>query len=108
MEGTDRDVGVLNEKHISVDNGGQTGQASHQPNDNASDFGYKHCATEAGLHWVNNGQVAIDAETGEQKDTGVEVETDAGGGDLAQVIAKGPAVFHCSVDSPQWQSQKKA
>lgn len=82
MESTNCDVGVLDEIHISVDNSWQTGQASHQPNDDAGNFGHQHCASEARLHWVDNGQVAINAETGEQEHTGIEVETDAGRSDL--------------------------
>ena len=78
MESTDCDIGVLNEKYISVDYSWQTGQASQQPNNDAGDFGHKHCAPEAGLHWVKDSQVAINAQTCEQKHTGIEVETDTG------------------------------
>lgn len=108
MESADCDIGVLNEIHISVDNSWQTGQASQHPDDDAGDFGHQHGAAEARLHRVDNGQVAVDAETGEQEHAGVEVETDTGRCDLTQVIAKGPAVLHSGIDSPQWQSQQKA
>lgn len=77
------DVGVLDEIHVSVNDGWQTGQASHQPDDDAGDFGHQHRAAEARLHRVDDGQVAVDAETREQEHTGVEVETDAGRSDLA-------------------------
>lgn len=78
MKSTNCDIGVLDEIHISVDNSRQTGQASQKPNDDAGDFGHQHCAAEARLHWVDNGQVAIDAETGEQEHAGIEVEADTG------------------------------
>lgn len=108
MESTDRDVGVLDEKDIPVDDGRQTGQAGQAPYDDAGDSGHKHRATEARFHGVDDGQVAVDAEAREQKHTGIEVETDAGRSNLTQVIAKGPAVFHSSVDGPQGQRQQKA
>lgn len=78
MESTDCDVGVLDEIHIPVDDSWQTGQASQHPDDDAGDFGHQHRAAEARLHRVDNGQVAVDAEAGEQEHAGVEVETDTG------------------------------
>lgn len=76
------DIGVLDEVYISVDDSWQTGQASHQPDDDAGDFGHQHRAAKARLHWVDDGQVAVDAETREKEHTGVEVEAHAGRSDL--------------------------
>ena len=61
MESANCDIGILDEKYIAVDYSWQTGQTCQQPNDDAGDFGHKHGAPEAGLHWVNNSQVAVNA-----------------------------------------------
>lgn len=90
-----------------MDDDRQAGHASQEPDGDAGDSGYEHGAADPRLHWVHDGQVAVNAQAREQEHAGVQVETDPRRGQLAQTVAERPLVLHGRVGCPEGQSYQK-
>lgn len=56
------------------------------------------------FHGVDNSQVALDADAGEEADTGVHVNVKEDAGQPAEVIAKHPDTLIEIVGHKKWQS----
>lgn len=67
------------------------GQAAH-PDDGAGDLGMAGTALPAGADGMDDGQVAVEADAGQEEDAAVVVEGEEGAADLAQGQAEHPLV----------------
>lgn len=82
------------------------GQAAH-PDDRTGDLRVTGAALPTGADSVDDGQVAVEANAGEEEDSAVVVEGEEGAGDLAQGQAKHPFVGPLHSKERQGEGQQE-
>lgn len=82
------------------------GQAA-RPDDGTGDLGMAGVALPAGFDGVNDGQVSVKANAGQQEDAAVEVQGEEGARDLANGLAEHPLVGPLHGEQRQSEGQQE-